>query len=231
MTKRIPIVIKISGSYIQPDNPELILKYKETLEKIWNEGRYRPIVIVGGGKKAREYIQAARKLGAHESLLDNIGIEVTRLNAMLLLSALGDKALYHIPKTHEEIMIASQDPLDRIIVLGGLQPGQSTNAVSAVTAEIVGAKKIINATKVEGVYDKDPIKHPDAKLIKKLSIRELKEILSGQSSMAGKYDLLDQPSITIIERSKITVHIIKGDDPNNIIRVLEGEEIGSSIIP
>ncbi len=229
--KREPIVIKISGSFIQPDKPEYVKGYAEVLQKLYEEENYRPFVVVGGGKIARMYINTARTLGASESMLDLLGIDVTRLNAHLLITALRDKALSYPPSTVDELLIAKQDPLERIVVMGGLQPGQSTNAVSAVVAEIVGAKLIINATKVEGVFDSDPCKNKYAKLIKKLTVKDLERILQTQSSQAGRYELLDQPSLTIIQRSRITLRVINGHDPMNIVRVLRGEDIGTIVTP
>jgi uridylate kinase len=228
--KRIPIVIKISGSFIQPDKPEIVKKYADTLLKLYTQG-YRPMVVVGGGRVAREYIGAARTLGASESMLDLLGIKVTRLNAQLLITALGESALPNPPKTIDDILEAKNDPVERIAVMGGLQPGQSTNAVSAVAAELFGAKKIVNATKVDGVYDKDPRVYKDARLLKKITVFQLRELLAQQSAKAGKYELLDPPSLTIIERSGITLHVVNGKDPQNIIRVLRGEDIGSTVLP
>lgn len=231
MEKLVPIVIKISGSFIQPDKPDYVKKYAENLLKIRLELGYRPFVIVGGGQIARMYIDAARQLGASESMLDLLGIDVTRLNAHLLITALGNHALAYPPATVDELLIAKQDPLERIVVMGGLQPGQSTNAVSAVVAEIVGAKLIINATKVDGVYDTDPVRNKNAKLLKRIRVNDLRRILQSQSSEAGRYELLDQPSLTIIQRSRIRLHVINGHDPNNIIRVLQGEDLGSIVEP
>ncbi|MEM0197890.1 MAG: UMP kinase [Fervidicoccaceae archaeon] len=230
MEKRTPIVIKISGSFIQPDMPEMVKQYAELLREIWESG-YRPMVVVGGGRIARLYIESARSLGASESMLDLLGIDVTRLNAHLLITSLADIALPYPPRNIDEILNAKQDPLERIMVAGGLQPGQSTNAVSAVVAELVGAKKIINATKVDGVYDRDPNIDKSAKLIRKITTMQMREILEKQSALAGKYELLDPPSLTIIERSKIIVHVISGSDPQNVLKVLRGEELGSVILP
>ncbi|MEM0047159.1 MAG: UMP kinase [Fervidicoccaceae archaeon] len=230
MEKRTPIVIKISGSFIQPDMPEMVKQYAGLLREIWESG-YRPMVVVGGGRIARLYIESARSLGASESMLDLLGIDVTRLNAHLLITSLADIALPYPPRNIDEILNAKQDPLERIMVAGGLQPGQSTNAVSAVVAELVGAKKIINATKVDGVYDRDPNIDKNAKLIRKITTMQMREILEKQSALAGKYELLDPPSLTIIERSKIIVHVISGSDPQNVLKVLRGEELGSVILP
>ncbi len=230
MPKKTPIVIKISGSFIQPDKAETVKKYADLLLQLYRKG-YRPMVVVGGGRMARLYINGARTLGASESMLDLLGIDVTRLNAHLLITALGEAALPYPSKNIDEILNAKNDPLERITVMGGLQPGQSTNAVSAVVAELVGAKKIVNATKVDGVYDKDPNIYRDAKLLKKITVFQLRELLAVQSAEAGKYELLDPPSLTIIERSKITLHIINGNNPENVIKVLEGEDIGTTVLP
>lgn len=230
MKARETIVVKISGNFIQPENPMLIRRFAEALSTIGEMG-YRPIVVVGGGRIARLYIEAGRRIGANEALLDLIGIQVTRLNARLLINALGGKALNMVPKTVVDLLRAYEDPKERIIVMGGLQPGQSTNAVSAIAAEVSGARLIINATRVDGVYTKDPEKHSDAKLIKKITVNELRYLLESQSAMAGKYELFDPPSLTIIYRSGITVRVVNGSEPYNIVRVLQGEDLGTIILP
>lgn len=225
------MVIKISGTYMQPDNPALIKRYSRVLASLWENYNVRPFVIVGGGGVARIYIEAARRNGANEAILDLIGIMVTRLNAMVLASALGDKAILPIPSSVDEIVRLTNDPSERIVVMGGLQPGQSTNAVSAIVAELVGSKLIINASKIDGVYDKDPEVYHDARLIRELKLSEVKELLKGQLSYAGRYELLDQISLTIAERSKIKIVFVKGDDPDNIIKALDMSLYGSVIVP
>ncbi len=230
MGRMTPIVIKISGSFIQPDNPELIKSYAKAIIDVYSTG-YRPIVIVGGGKVARNYITAGRNLGINEALLDLIGIQVTRLNARLLIHALEGRAMTTIPETVSDLLKAYEDPSERIIVMGGLQPGQSTNAVSAIAAEVSGSFLIINATKVDGVYDKDPKLYKDAKLFREISVEELKKILTDKSAMAGRYELFDPPSLTIISRSRIKVRVVNGANPENIVRAAKGESIGTLITP
>ena len=68
----------------------------------------QPIVIAGGGKIARHYINLARYLGSDEASLDIMGIEVSRLNAKLLIVALGEQAYSQVPKNLEEVTIASR---------------------------------------------------------------------------------------------------------------------------
>jgi uridylate kinase len=218
--QRKPIVIKISGNYVQPDNPALIKSYADMLRDLWINKGIRPFVVVGGGKVARQYIDAARLNGANESFLDMLGIMVTRLNATLLATSIGSNAVLPVPSSIEDIIKLSNDPSERIVVMGGLQPGQSTNAVSAIVAEITGSNIIINASKIDGVYDKDPEKYPDAKLLREVRL-----------SYAGRYELLDQISLTIAERSKIKIIIVRGDDPSNVEKALNKGFYGSIIYP
>ena len=229
--RRTPIVVKISGSFIQPRRLDTIKKYSEVLVYAWQHEAVRPIVVVGGGDVTRQYIKSCRELGASEAILDLIGIEITRINARLLITALKESAFPHPPATVEELIKALQDPAERIVVMGGLQPGQSTNAVSVIAAEIAGASRIINATKVEGVYDKDPEKHSNAKLLPQITLEELKRLVEREKSVAGEYRLLDLTAISLLERSKIVLHVINGNNPENVLRVIRGERIGTTVLP
>ncbi|HJY14756.1 MAG TPA: UMP kinase, partial [Nitrososphaeraceae archaeon] len=111
------VVIKLSGSIFSQDtNYAKIRKYAEMLSDISN--RVQPIVIAGGGKVARHYINLARNLGSDEANLDIIGIEVSRLNAKLLITALGDQAYSQVPKKLEEVAIALDS--SKIVIAGGL---------------------------------------------------------------------------------------------------------------
>jgi len=223
------IVVKISGKWINPDKPEIIGGYARVLKKLYEEG-YRIAVVVGGGRVAREYIAAGRKLGLSEAMLDLMGIATTRLNAMLFTVILDNLAYQGVPRSLDEFMEAWST--GKIVICGGFQPGQSTNAVSALIAEAIGAKLLVNATTVQGLYDKDPNKYPDAKLIKETNIEETYRILiREQHYAAGGYELMDPLSLMIIKRGKITVKIVYGGDPENVYRAVKGENPGTTIRP
>jgi len=115
-------------------------------------------------------------------------------------------------------------------VLGGLQPGQSTNAVAAATAEAINADLLINATNVDGVYTDDPQKNPNAKKINQIKVDELLKMMIGFELSAGGYELFDPVAVKIVKRSKIPTWIIDGRDVNNIEKVLRGEKVGTKII-
>ncbi|HZA61347.1 MAG TPA: UMP kinase, partial [Nitrososphaeraceae archaeon] len=182
------VVIKLSGSIFSQDTDYAkIRKYAEMLSDISN--RVQPIVIAGGGKVARHYINLARNLGSDEANLDIIGIDVSRLNAKLLITALGDQAYSQVPKNLEEVAIAVDS--SKIVIAGGLHPGQSTNATSALIAETSKASSFVNATDVDGIYDSDPNTNTKARLFKEITVNECMEILRVESAMAGTYDLMD----------------------------------------
>lgn len=223
MKKR--IVIKLSGKIFAMDNVKVLKDYAEFLVRI--SKICQPIVIAGGGNIARHYISHARSSGADESTLDELGIEISRLNAKLLIYALKTKAYSHPPTTLQEVRHAVDDGL--IVVAGGLHPGQSTNGTAALIAEKVHAEQFLNATDVDGVYDMDPNKFKKAKKFKRIDLKNLKNMLVHEDSVAGGYDLMDIVALKIIERSRIKTRILKAE-PKIIEKAIKGADVGTEII-
>jgi uridylate kinase len=223
MKKR--IVIKLSGRIFSMDNVKMLKDYASFLVKI--SKICQPIIIAGGGNIARHYITHARSSGADESTLDELGIEISRLNAKLLIYALKNKAYSHPPTTLQEVRHAVDDGL--IVVTGGLHPGQSTNGTAALIAEKINAEQFLNATDVDGVYDKDPNKFKNAKKFKRIELKNLKNMLVHEDSIAGGYDLMDIVALKIIERSKIKTRILKADI-KTLEKAIKGADVGTEIV-
>ncbi len=222
MKKR--IVIKLSGSLFGLDDTKTIKQFAEFFAKI--SKICQPIIITGGGKIARHYISHARSSGADESTLDELGIEVSRLNAKLMIYALQSLAYPHPPVNLKEVANAADSGL--IVVTGGLHPGQSTNATAALIAEKVRASMFLNATDVDGVYDSDPRKNKNAKKFKKITLKNLRAMLVHQESIAGGYDLMDIVALKVIERSKLKTRILKAD-PKILEKAIKGSPEGTEI--
>ena len=220
------IVIKLSGSLFNFDtNSSLLNEYVQLIKKISKV--YQPVVITGGGKIARFYINLSRRLGLDESGLDLIGIQVSHLNARLLISGLGEYCYPLPPKNLEEISVALLSGL--VIVTGGLYPGQSTNATSALIAERTGATRFYNATDVDGIYDSDPRTNPEANKFEKISVQDCVNILKSEKSMAGTYDLMDLISLKVIERSNLPTVVFKSTVENIEKLVLHNVKMGTEI--
>ena len=218
------VVIKLSGRVFGIDNIKILKDYAKFLIKI--SKICQPIIVAGGGTIARHYISHARSSGADESTLDELGIEISRLNAKLLIYALKNKSYSHPPTTLQEVRHAVDDGL--IVVVGGLYPGQSTNGTAALIAEKIQAEQFLNATDVDGVYDRDPNKFKKAKKFKQINLKNLKNMLVKEDSIAGGYDLMDIVALKVIERSKINTRILKSD-PKIIERAIKGENVGTEI--
>ena len=222
------VIVKLGG-HLFPDKLDTnrIVAYSKVIMELHASGHQISIVI-GGGRIARRYIDAARTLGASEFICDILGIAISRVNAQLFITSLGDIA-YPQPITSlkQALMVTERD---QIIVLGGLHPGQSTNAVAGLVAEAYQADLLVNATDVDGVYSADPDEVPHAKKLDQISPENLRQLLHSKSSKAGDYALFDPVAIKIIERSRIPTRIIDGRDPANIIAAVQGKAIGTLIV-
>ena len=113
--------------------------------------------------------------------------------------------------------------------MGGTEPAHSTDAVGSILAEFIGADLLINATSVDGLYDKDPNKYNDAKMYEKITPKEMMKVLNSKEIKAGTYEFFDMTAIQIINRSKIKTCIVNGKYPENILKAINGE-IGTKIV-
>jgi len=223
------LVIKLSGTIFPMKlDPAKISAYAELLRRLKKKG-HRIVVVTGGGEGARRMLQAARELGGSEALCDMIGIEVARLNSRLLIAKLGEDAYSEPPASVEELRRAFE--LGKIVVMGGLQPGQSTDAVSAIAAESIEADILIRTTDVDGVYTSDPSKNPNAKKLDRIDVnRLLKKVLSGEF-VAGSYELFDPIAVKVVARSGIPTWITNVDNPRNVESIIQGKSVGTFVDP
>jgi uridylate kinase len=221
------VVLRIGGSVIaSPPNPELISKYADLLKQLKGAG-HELVVVVGGGSMARDFIELARKLGLSEQNQDDLAISISRLFAQLLTRKLGELACKLIPTT---IPRATQLLNERkIVVMGGLRPGMTTDTVAAMIAEKTDADLLVKATDQEGIYTKDPDKHADAKKIDQLSLNDLWGLFEEDKHRAGIHQILDPEALRILERSKTKTVVVNGFEPKNVLLAVRGERIGTLI--
>jgi uridylate kinase len=221
------IVLKLGGHNLTEKlTSETLTPYLNVIKTLAKQG-HRIATVTGGGRIAREYIGVARKFRADESFSDELGIDVARLNAKLLIAGLADIAWQRVPITLEEVAVGFQS--GKIIVMGGLTPGQSTSAVSALVAERIGADLLLIATNVDGVYSSDPRKNRKAEKLDKVGTRALHRIIREGGARAGEYELLDLVTLSILERSKVKTIILNGSNPQNILKAVNGGKIGTIV--
>ncbi len=222
------IVLKLGGHIIFGEklNIQLLDQYRMVLADVF-DGVGKWVVVVGGGLTARQYVDAGRMLGLDEATCDMLAIRITRVNAALTAHALGDLAIQSIPTSLEEIR--SYAGLGKIVVTGGLQPGQSTMAVSALSASVIGAERIVVATDVDGVYTSDPKRNKDARLIPRLTYDELERLLASSSERAGEYPLIDRVGLSLLKRTMTPLYYVNGKHVEKVREALLGRSAGSIV--
>ena len=219
------IVISIGGSVVLSEDLDKSF-FKDFSSMIKDFSRFFKIfIVVGGGKIARHYISFGRSLNFDEKKLDEIGIDVTRINAKILAKILGLKQK-NMPNTTDEAL----DIDASVVVMGGTIPGHSTDFVGAELAMKTNASKYIIATNVDGVYDKDPNKFDDAVQLKNINISDLIEEYGTDWKSAGKNIVIDGPALSIIDKANIKTFVLNGKKINEIRNVLNDKEFNGTVI-
>jgi len=197
---------------------DILIKYKED---------YNFAIVCGGGKTAREYSSFAKELGLSEKAQDLLGIDATRLNAKLLLFVLNNLTTGKIYTSISELV---RDFGSKITLCGGMVPGQRTDKVAALIAKELKIKTLINLTNVDGVYDKDPNKYPDAKLIPILDYKKFYQIANLKKHVPSYHFVFDFDASEICHKESIKVVIINGQNLMNLDKFLNNAEFIGSII-
>ena len=224
------VVVSIGGSVLAPDlDPNRVRAYAEVVESLLAAG-HRVGVVIGGGTVARDYIASARELGANEMQLDQLGIGVTRLNARLLIAALGEAAAPTPPETYEDAGAAFHR--GDVPVMGGVAAAQTTDAVSAALAEYVNADLLVYATSVPGVFSADPNEHDDATKYTELSADDLVDVIADIEMAAGSNAPVDLLAAKVIQRSHLRAVVLDGTEPDAVEHaILDDDHDGTEIVP
>jgi uridylate kinase len=157
-----------------------------------------------------------------------MGIDVTRLNAKLLQLAIGEECFPGLPKSVDEVEQAASR--SRVVVLGGTDPGHTTDAVSAMIAERLRAERIVNATSVEAAYSADPKKHPQAMRYSSLTHQQLLDLVNKGHHSAGPSDVFDKLGAEVAMRSNVPIYIIDGRNLEELEAAIRGENVKGTIV-
>ncbi len=208
---------------------ETLKKISEKLKELKEED-HEILVTTGGGKTARNYIEAGKKLGISHKELDQIGILATRLNAQLLISALGDIAEPEPPHNFEKAIRSILS--DNIPVMGGTQPGHTTDAVAAELANTSDSDLLIYFTDVDGIYTADPKEDEDAEKILEIETEKLSKLMSKMEFEPGMTAIIDPLAAEILTQAKIRTLVLGKEEISRLLEIVEGEEHnGTEIIP
>jgi uridylate kinase len=219
-------VLSLGGSLVCPEEIDIkfLKKFRNFILKWVKKGK-NFVILVGGGKTARKYQKAARKFRVKNEQLDWIGICATILNAQLVKSIFGKLAFEKVlTDPSKQINIKK-----KIIVFGGWKPGRSTDFDSVLIAKRLGAKRVINLSDIDFVYDKDPKKFKNAKPLERISFDEFFKIIGKKWSPGANFPF-DPEAAKLAKKEKIKILILNGRNFKNLEKVFLNKKFKGTII-
>lgn len=224
------IVLNFGGSLVSPEVASIDTSSLKKLKKLLNIAtkKRKIILVIGGGKTARHYQKIAKKSSINKNeALDWIGVRVTQLNAEIAKLYLGRAAFSELVTSEKQIYRWEKG----ILVSGGWAPGNSTDYIASKLALRHKAKKIIIATNVDYLYDKDPNLHRDAKKIRSISWEDFqKSILKSKKWTPGLSIPIDPKATKFCAQSKIKAIFLSGNNFNNLGRAILGKPFKGTIV-
>ena len=230
MAKKKVIVISLGGSLIIPNkiDYEFLKKFKKILEK--NKRKYKFVVVCGGGKTARTYIQGLEQenLKKKEYFQSLLGISATRINARLLTYFFGEDANEGIP--HDMKQIKGLLRKNNYIFCGALRYAgdQTSDSTSAKLANYFKSS-FINLTNIKGLYNKNPKKFRSAEFIPEINHKDFLKMAKKIPFKPGQHFVLDQTAAKVIKKYNITSYIL-GPDMKQLDKLLNKEHFVGTII-
>ena len=226
------ILLKLSGEALMgPDaygiNRGVIERMAQELKAAAETG-VQLAVVVGGGNIFRGVAPAAE--GMDRASADYIGMLATVINSLALQDAL-ERAdvpvrvqsalkIDQVVESYVRRRAIRHLEQGRIVVFaaGTGNPFFTTDTAASLRASEIGAELVLKATKVDGVYDRDPMRHPDAKRYEEISYNQ---------ALAERLGVMDATSIALCRDQNLPVRVFNMNKPGSLLRILRGEAEGT----
>ena len=205
--------MSIGGSLVVPNggpDAKFLKQFDGFISAEVKKGR-KFVIVVGGGKTARHYIDAAREVHqVKPEDLDWMGIHATRLNGHLLRTIF--RKFAH-PVVISNPLRTPKKWKGKVLIAAGWKPGWSTDYVACRIAKRLGVKQVINASNIDYVYTDDPRKNKAAKPIKEMNWKDYRKMV-GDEWDPGLSAPFDPIASKFCHKNKINVAIVSGDVKN-----------------
>jgi uridylate kinase len=229
------VALKLSGeAFADPAldygiDPGVVRRVAEEISTVRAEG-HEIAVVVGAGNIFRGLSSAAE--GMERANADYMGMLATVLNAMALREALEAAAcptrvqsairIDQVAEPYIRLRAIRHLEKGRVVVFAGGtgNPFFTTDTAVVLRAAEVGAEAVLKATKVDGVYDADPVKEPGAHLFQELRYREVIE---------RDLRVMDATAITMCMEYDLPIRVFNISVPGNIARAVRGEPVGTLV--
>jgi uridylate kinase len=228
------ILLKLSGEALMGDqsfgiSPDVIKYVAEEIRLAFDLG-VQIAIVVGGGNIFRGV--AAASLGMDRVSADRMGMLATVINSLALQDALEEKRIMTRVQTAISMHEVAEPFIVRrairhlekgrvvIFAAGTGNPYFTTDTAAVLRAQEIRAEILLKATKVDGLYDSDPVVDKDAKFIKRISYMEVIE---------KQLHVMDMTAISLAMDNKLPLVVFNLANKGNIKKVICGESIGTQI--
>lgn len=229
------VLLKLSGeafagNYGYGIDPSFLKYMSHQIKEVYDLG-VQIAIVIGGGNIFRGF--QGGEIGIDRATADYMGMLATVINALALQSALERHTQIPTRVLSAIEMRQVAEPYIRrravrhlekgrvVIFAGGTgNPFFSTDTAGALRAAEINAEVLIKATKVGGIYDKDPKKHTDAVLIKEISYLEV---------INRGLQVMDHTALTLCKENQIPVIVLNISEKGNLKKAILGENIGSIV--
>lgn len=229
------ILLKLSGEALMGDqefgiSPDVITSYAKQIKEIVDLG-VEVSIVIGGGNIFRGISGAAQ--GVDRVTGDHMGMLATVINSLALQNSIEKlgvptrvQTAIEMPKVAEPfIKRRAQRHLEkgRVVIFGAGtgNPYFTTDTAAALRAIEMETDVVIKATKVDGIYDKDPVKYPDAKKYQTVTYNEV---------LAKDLKVMDATAISLCRENKLPIIVFNSLDEGNLKKVIMGEHIGTTVV-
>ena len=222
-------ILSVGGSIIIPKTGFDIIFLKKFRQMILDEVKkgQKFILIIGGGSTARVYQDALKETVKLKDVdLDWMGIGATIINANFVRLMFGEFAYKEVITNPTKKVKTNK----AIIVAAGYKPGCSTDYDAVLFAKTYGAKEMLNLSNIEYVYDKDPKKFPDAKIIENIDWKTFRKEIVGDIWQPGKSAPFDPVASRAAEKLKLKVSILQGTNLLEVKKALGGKKFKGTVI-
>ncbi|HOA54627.1 MAG: UMP kinase [Acetivibrionales bacterium] len=226
------VLLKLSGEALAGDkktgiDPAILSEVSEKIRQAYEMG-VEISIVVGGGN----FWRGRSGIGMDRTTADHMGMLATVINALALQDALESKGVPTRVQTAIEMRQIAEPYIRRkavrhlekkrivIFACGTGNPYFSTDTTAALRAAEIDAEVILKATMVDGVYDCDPKENPNAVRFESLSFAE---------ALTMRLGVMDSTAISLCMDNQLPLIVFDLSDPENIIRVLEGKKIGTTL--
>ena len=229
------ILLKLSGEALMGDqefgiSSDVIASYAKQIKEIVDLG-VEVSIVIGGGNIFRGLSGAAQ--GVDRVTGDHMGMLATVINSLALQNSIEKlgvptrvQTAIEMPKVAEPfIKRRAQRHLEkgRVVIFGAGtgNPYFTTDTAAALRAIEMETDVLIKATKVDGIYDKDPVKYPDAKKYETVTYNEV---------LAKDLKVMDATAISLCRENKLPIIVFNSLIEGNLKKVVMGEHIGTTVV-